>query len=78
MYDKPPYIVPGNDIYYQCADLVLTRDAMDAGAMDGGTDAGTKADGSGGCSITPGNSNGNMAFFLLLAGLLATLRHRKQ
>lgn len=26
MYDKPPYVSPGNDIYYQCADLVLRRD----------------------------------------------------
>lgn len=25
MYDKPPYESPGNDIYYQCADLVLRR-----------------------------------------------------
>jgi hypothetical protein len=25
MYDKPPYVSPGNDIYYQCADLVLRR-----------------------------------------------------
>jgi hypothetical protein len=25
MYDKPPYVTPGNDIYYQCADLVLRR-----------------------------------------------------
>lgn len=25
MYDKPPFIIPGNDIYYQCADLVLRR-----------------------------------------------------
>lgn len=25
MYDKPPYTTPGNDIYYQCADLVLRR-----------------------------------------------------
>jgi len=25
MYDKPPYAVPGNDIYYQCADLILRR-----------------------------------------------------
>mgnify|MGYP001587498416 CR=1 FL=1 len=23
MYDKPPYATPGNDIYYQCADLIL-------------------------------------------------------
>lgn len=27
MYDKPPYVIPGNDIYYQCADLVLRRSA---------------------------------------------------
>jgi hypothetical protein len=26
MYDKPPYTMGGNDIYYQCADLVLRRD----------------------------------------------------
>jgi hypothetical protein len=26
MYDKPPYVSPGNDIYYQCADLVLRRE----------------------------------------------------
>ncbi len=56
MYDKPPYVVPGNDIYYQCADLVLRRgDAPDAGTdagtdagpapgTDAGTDAGTGAD----------------------------------
>lgn len=25
MYDKPPYVLPGDDIYYQCADLVLRR-----------------------------------------------------
>lgn len=25
MYDKPPYEIPGNDIYYQCVDLVLRR-----------------------------------------------------
>ena len=27
MTDKPPYTSPGNDIYYQCADLVLHRRA---------------------------------------------------
>jgi len=27
MYDKPPYTLPGDDIYYQCADLVLRRSA---------------------------------------------------
>ncbi len=28
MYDKPPYVIPGNDLYYQCADLVLRRAAL--------------------------------------------------
>ena len=37
MYDKLPYTTPGNDIYYQCADLVL----REAGTSpDAGTDAG--------------------------------------
>jgi hypothetical protein len=37
MYDKPPYVTPGNDIYYQCADLVLQRTtpAACAGDCDG-------------------------------------------
>ncbi len=38
MYDKPPYTSPGNDIYYQCADLVLHRTAPPdpcAGDCDG-------------------------------------------
>jgi hypothetical protein len=37
MYDKPPYALPGNDIYYQCADLALRRPALPAcpGDCDG-------------------------------------------
>ncbi len=34
MYDKPPYEVGDNDIYYQCADLVLRK----GGAPDAGAD----------------------------------------
>jgi hypothetical protein len=34
MDDKPPYMVPGNDIYYQCADLVLRRAAPSTCAGD--------------------------------------------
>ncbi len=34
MYDKPPYALPGDDIYYQCADLVLR--AGGAGAVCAG------------------------------------------
>ncbi|MBK8013151.1 MAG: lytic polysaccharide monooxygenase [Deltaproteobacteria bacterium] len=59
MYDKPPYESPGNDVYYQCADLVLRTiggtdggmllDAttMDAGTIDSGgvVDAGSAIDG---------------------------------
>jgi len=43
MYDKPPYETPGNDIYYQCADLVLREGGAppDAGIGD---DAGTGDD----------------------------------
>ncbi|MEQ8572011.1 MAG: lytic polysaccharide monooxygenase [Deltaproteobacteria bacterium] len=37
MYDKPPYTIPGNEMYYQCIDLVLTRaPARDGGALDSG------------------------------------------
>lgn len=62
MTDKPPY-GDGNDIYFQCADLVLLpRDAgvspSDAGSSDAGsTDAGASMDagttGDGGLTITP-------------------------
>ncbi len=48
MYDKPPYTLPGNDIYYQCADLILVAPGGgDAGVADGGMDtpdAGPPAD----------------------------------
>lgn len=45
MYDKPPYTTPGNDIYYQCADLVLREGGdpvADAGIapVSGGADPG--------------------------------------
>lgn len=48
MTDKPPYTLGGNDLYYQCADLVLEGDlapdmggGADMGAADMGSDAGT-------------------------------------
>jgi hypothetical protein len=55
MTDKPPY-GDGNDVYYQCADLILASDDAgsdsDAAATDSGSsiDAGTTPS-SGGCSI---------------------------
>jgi hypothetical protein len=50
MYDKPPYATPGNDIYYQCADLVLQK----GGATDAGTDPGTDPN----VGMEPGSSSG--------------------
>jgi len=76
MYDKPPYETPGNDIYYQCADLVLTTGGVppDAGTdadagTDPGTDAGADPDTGGGCSAT----NGAVADLGLLPLLLVLL-----
>jgi hypothetical protein len=45
MYDKPPYTTPGNDIYYQCADLVLR---VGGAPPDAGIEP--SAQGSTGCS----------------------------
>lgn len=61
MYDKPPYITPGNDIYYQCADLVL-REGAGPPDTDPGTDTG------GGCDVVRGAGTmfGMMPLFLIL------------
>ena len=48
MYDKEPYKVPGDDLYYQCADLKLVDDG---GSMDAGGD--TSDAGGGGDTSTP-------------------------
>ena len=75
MYDKLPYITPGDDIYYQCADLVLREGGAppDAGiSVDAGEDAatgpGASPDGSSGCSVASARSGGlgMMALFLVL------------
>lgn len=50
MYDKPPYTLPGNEMYYQCADLVLVR----PNEADGGVvleDAGTNDGGDAGAAV---------------------------
>jgi hypothetical protein len=88
MYDKPPYTTPGNDIYYQCADLVLREGAAPpspgAGTdADAGTDAGARIDAGtdigGGCSAVRGNPETSaftmsLLFFLLCARRLARRR----
>jgi MYXO-CTERM domain-containing protein len=51
MTDKPPYTTPGNDLYFQCIDLVLTSGgAPDGGTvvLDGGGGGGTDGGGGGG------------------------------
>jgi hypothetical protein len=81
MYDKQPYTTPGNDIYYQCADLVLRAGAgppdpgidADAGTNVGagggtGTGAGAGTGTGGGCDVTRGAATafGMMPLFLIL------------
>ncbi|HSN83921.1 MAG TPA: SCE4755 family polysaccharide monooxygenase-like protein [Polyangiales bacterium] len=71
MYDKEPYTVPGDDIYYQCADLVLrVGGAPDAGIDPGiDTDAGANADAAAGCHAGARDvtSLGMLPILLLLA-----------
>ncbi len=68
MYDKPPYTTPGNDIYYQCADLVLRV----GGAPP---DAGIESDpqSSAGCSVGFIDRTSSTA----LIGLLLLLQARR-
>jgi hypothetical protein len=93
MYDKMPYTTPGNDIYYQCADLVLREagtspDAgtdADAGTnADAGTDfdagprTGAEAPAGGACSVGNGTVADLGVFPVLLLLLLARLAHRQR
>lgn len=67
MYDKPPYETPGNDIYYQCADLVL----IEGGEPPPGDDAG-------GCSATPGRVGGAGILPILLILMASRLAQRSR
>jgi hypothetical protein len=67
MYDKPPYETPGNDIYYQCADLVL----IEGGGPPPGEDAG-------GCSATPGRVGGLAILPILLILMSSRLAQRSK
>jgi len=87
MTDKDPFTIPGDDIYYQCADLVLRSGGTppDAGTNPG-TDAGTNRDAGtdtgavtgGGCSAVPGAEAGlgMMPLFLILAAWRLARRRR--
>jgi MYXO-CTERM domain-containing protein len=82
MYDKPPYTIPGNDIYYNCADIALRQGAgADAGPMDPdagvpGPDSGPGGTGDGridgGCSAAP--QSGALAPMAALLALIALRR----
>jgi hypothetical protein len=76
MYDKPPYTTPGNDIYYQCADLVLKVEgapdaSVGAGGADGAGGTGIAEPGSSGCNTS---SHGNVSWVASLMMLLLARR----
>jgi hypothetical protein len=80
MTDKPPY-GDGNDLYYQCADVVLTKDSPndeDAGTADGSSGvAPADEDGKGGCALG-GTSPQLPAATLLGLGAPAALLVRRR
>lgn len=81
MTNNPPYTDPqSNDVYFNCADIVLAADAPDAGPGGGGGDAGTGSGSNtnngeigGGCSAG-GGAGGTVALALL--GLVGLRRRR--
>jgi uncharacterized protein (TIGR03382 family) len=80
MTDKPPYTIPGNDIYYRCADITLRRGAGngDAGptpAPDAGPGGGGDGD-DGGCNA--GGQSAPGAAWLLALGALAYVGRRRR
>jgi hypothetical protein len=80
MYDKPPYTTPGNDIYYQCADLILREGGAppDAGiGADAGTDPGTDP-GTGGCGTATGRLRGLGLMSMLLFLFACRLARRRR
>ena len=82
MYDKPPYVNPGNDIYYQCIDLILTRqqNAPDAGVDDAGVDdagVGDAPDEGSGCECVIAPRHPTTLLFALGVVVFGWLRRRR-
>ena len=84
MTDKPPY-GDGNDLYYQCADLVLQSGAQpppDAGAPAAGSDAGIDPGPSSGGPVSGGcaSSDPDLAamWVILLAALVLRRRYNRE
>lgn len=77
MTNNPPYTDPqSNDVYFNCADIVLSQDAPDAGPTGGDADAGTGSGSNmnngevgGGCSTGSGAGGGVALALLGLVGL---------
>jgi MYXO-CTERM domain-containing protein len=84
MYDKPPFVTPGNDIYYQCVDIILSNDGPDELTLIevDGSDAGMGGDGDGdgnassGCRVA-GSGGGSTLALILIAGALGLRRRRR-
>jgi len=73
MTDKPPFD-GGDDFYYQCADLVLSRTAALGGPAPRPTPQASAGSGAGGCSSGGGGSTGA---FGVPTALLVALRRRR-
>jgi len=84
MTDKPPY-GDGNDLYYQCADIVLTKDgaAADSGPAPApaGTPSSTAPADSGGCAANgapSASAHGGALSCLAAAGAIVARRARRR
>ncbi len=91
MLDKYPFVTPGNDLYYQCVDIILANDgpdvltlveppaAPDAGPTPSNPDAGPTTGGGGGevdGGCSTGGTSGSALFVLFALGLIVIRRRR--
>lgn len=82
MTDKPPYTTAAtsDDIYYQCADIVLSNTApppmVDAGVVNGDAQTTDPGATSGGCAATRSASGGAMLLVGSALGLVLVRRRR--
>ena len=83
MTDKPPY-GDGNDLYYQCADIVLARDAAPVGSDDAGAGTSSGAPSppapkdEGSCATRSGPVGSGSIAVLAAASALAILTRRRR
>jgi len=59
MYDKRPYVTPGNDVYYQCADLLLRAGGGGDAGVSQPQDGGVAEDASDGTALDGGVGGGS-------------------